>query len=90
MKVKELIARLQQEDPEALVVCQSDGEGNSYSPLADVAGSAEGFLEGYVADSTWSGDRRYRKLTPELEAEGYGEDDVDETAEAAVFLQPVN
>ena len=36
MKVKNLIELLQKEDPERLVVCQKDPEGNSYSPLSDM------------------------------------------------------
>lgn len=50
MKVKHLIKTLQKEDPEMLIVMSKDGEGNSFSPLADIG---DGF---YVAESTWSGD----------------------------------
>ena len=50
MKVKKLIKLLQAYDPNTEVVMSSDGEGNSYSPLAD---AGQGF---YVAESTWSGD----------------------------------
>lgn len=49
MKTKDLIAALQELDPESIVICQSDAEGNSYSPLA---GADKGV---YVEDSTWSG-----------------------------------
>lgn len=84
MKVKELIDLLQQQNPEAVVVCQADPEGNSYSPLSSVE------PEGYVAETTWSGERRLLALTPELEQQGYSEEDVDEGATPAVFLVPVN
>ena len=35
MTVKELIEGLQSEDPDRLVICQKDPEGNGYSPLAN-------------------------------------------------------
>lgn len=50
MKVKELIRKLQKEDPESVVVLQSDSEGNGYSPLADVDSDAV-----YIPETTWSG-----------------------------------
>ena len=37
MKVKDLIKELQKLNPEALVMLQSDPEGNSYSRMAGVA-----------------------------------------------------
>ncbi len=49
MKIKDLVLLLQDMDPEAEVICQSDAEGNSYSPLAGVD---KGF---YVEDSTYAG-----------------------------------
>ena len=36
MKVKDLIKLLQAEDPEAVVILQSDGEGNDYSPVRSI------------------------------------------------------
>lgn len=86
MKVKELIELLKNEDPDSIVICQKDPEGNGYSPLYSV----EGDSQGYVPDSTWSGERALLKLTPELVEQGFSEEDVDETAEKAVFLVPVN
>jgi hypothetical protein len=90
MKVKELIERLKLENPEAIVICQRDPEGNGYSPLDDVDGDSTGILQGYVPVTTWYGERRFCKLTPELRAEGYNELDVCESAEPAIFLVPVN
>jgi hypothetical protein len=52
MTVKQLIAKLSTLPPGALVVSQKDGEGNGYSPLADLD------LGVYRADSTWSGERK--------------------------------
>lgn len=51
MKVIELIAALQQMDPECEVILQKDAEGNGYSPLAGADGLAV-----YVPDTTWSGE----------------------------------
>lgn len=84
MKVKDLIELLKQEDPEALVICQRDPEGNGYSPLSSL------YEFGYVAENTWSGYAKLRELTPELIEEGFTEEDVDEDSEKAVFLVPVN
>lgn len=50
MKVKELIEELSKLDGERLVVMSKDGEGNSYSPLADVIEAT------YVPETTWRGD----------------------------------
>jgi hypothetical protein len=66
MTVKELIELLENEDHNKLVVMSKDGEGNSYSPLADF-----GNVNVYRADSTWSGDVGFSKLTPKLKKAGY-------------------
>jgi len=50
MKVKELIALLQKEDPEREVILQKDAGGNGHSPLSDL------WTATYVPDSTWSGE----------------------------------
>lgn len=70
------------------VVMSKDGEGNSYSPLAEAGESM------YAADSTWSGERY---MTPEDIAEhiagGGAEDDywqAPDDAVRAVCLWPVN
>lgn len=50
MTVKDLIEQLQDLPQTHEVVMSKDAEGNSHSPVAELA---EGV---YVADSTWSGD----------------------------------
>jgi hypothetical protein len=50
IKVGELIQKLQELDQDALVVLSSDGEGNQYSPLADVEAGK------YAAENTWRGE----------------------------------
>ena len=84
MTVKELIADLQQEDGDRLVVMASDGEGNKYSPLSAYDTGA------YTPESTWSGEVGLEKLTPELEKQGYSEEDVAEDGVPALILYPVN
>lgn len=49
MKVKELIKRLGDHDPELEVILVKDSEGNGYSPLAGIGTSY------YIAETTWSG-----------------------------------
>ncbi len=49
MNVEELIRRLQQLDPQTIIVMSSDSEGNEYSPLAGMA------LGWYAPESTWGG-----------------------------------
>ena len=89
MLVKDLIAQLQECDPDAIVVMSSDGEGNNKSPLADIDDSCV-----YIPDSTWSGDTKLAELTPELEAAGYGEEDCvhpdEDNAQPCVILWPTN
>lgn len=50
MKVKELIAELQKQDQEALVIFSKDSEGNIFKPIDEV----EACL--YVADQSWYGE----------------------------------
>ena len=50
MKVKQLIKELQKLPADAVVVLSSDGEGNQYSPLADVGEYK------YVEQNSWCGD----------------------------------
>jgi len=84
MKVAELIEQLKKEDPASVVVMAKDSEGNSYSPLSD-------FWNGvYRAETTWSGEVGYDKLTPELEKAGYSEEDIIEDGESAIILCPTN
>lgn len=85
MKVKELIKLLAEENQEAEVIMSSDGEGNSYSPFYCL-----GDVDTYKADSTWSGDMGYSKLTKELKDAGYGDGDIITDGKPAVLLCPSN
>lgn len=83
MTVRELIAKLQEYDPEAVVVMSSDREGNGHSPLDEIDAST------YVPDTTWSGelwDPEYDEADPE------DEDAWERPANAVpcVCLWPVN
>ena len=81
--VKNLIAQLQQENPDAIVVMAKDAEGNGYSPYCD-------FWAGvYQAETTYSGEVGYPALTDELRDEGYGEEDVLPDGVPAVILCPM-
>ena len=87
MTVDELRAQLEGVDGSRIVVMSSDGEGNSFSPLADLDDESV-----YVAEYTWSGDIRYPILTDELRQHGYTEEDVytGDDAVPALVLWPVN
>ena len=50
MKIYELIALLERHDRELEVIMSKDGEGNDFSPLADVNEGS------YRPDTTWSGE----------------------------------
>ena len=84
MNVRELIAILQKEDPERIVICSCDAEGNGYSPLASASRAA------YLAENTWSGEIGLEELTAEDRAAGYSEEDVCKKGVPALILQPVN
>ncbi len=83
MKVSDLINILSEQDPDAEVVLSSDGEGNSYSPLADYS------IGAYDADTTWGGQFGASELTEEMEREGYTKEDLIEGVKA-VCLWPTN
>lgn len=88
MNVSDLIEVLSKADPTALVVMSSDEEGNSYKPLHSINMSE--YV--YVSDG-WEGSIKLHTLTPELEAVGYGDEDVwdeewDEEAPRCVVLWP--
>lgn len=85
MKVKNLIEELNKLNPEAIVIMSGDGEGNQYSPLADIVG--ENMV--YSANSTWEGDIGYKKLTPELIKDGYTEEDI-KLGKDCIILYPTN
>lgn len=85
MTVKDLIKLLEQENPDRLVICQKDAEGNGYSPLCGVSQG------GYLADSTWSGDVKLEFLTENFKLLGFSEEDVaDESYIPALILYPIN
>ena len=84
MKVKELKKLLEKVDDDLIVICQADREGNGYSPLSDMDDSCV-----YEADSTWSGEVGYAKLTPALKKQGYGEEDLRD-GEPCLILLPSN
>jgi hypothetical protein len=82
--VREMIAALQREDPDAIVVMAKDAEGNSYSPYRQLWAGA------YQAETTWYGKAGPPALTDELRAEGYTEEDVFPDGVPAVILTPIN
>ena len=84
MKVWELIEILQEYDPNRLVICQKDAEGNGYSPLDDVEAAA------YEATTTWMGEAYLEELTEELKESGFTEEDVSRNGVPALVLCPMN
>jgi len=84
MKVKELKKLLETVDDNRLVIMAKDGEGNGYSPLAEIDDCST-----YKADSTWSGEIGIEKLTPELKKQGYSKLDMCGGVKALV-LWPIN
>ncbi len=83
MTVQELIAELQQMDPERLIVMAKDAEGNGYSPLSSM------WEGGYAAESTYSGEAGLEELTEEDKKDGYVQEDVVDGVPALV-LCPTN
>lgn len=84
MTVKQLIQALQKEDPNRLVVCSSDAEGNSYSPLYHIDRAA------YLANTPWSGEVGLENLTAADRRAGYSEEDVCNGGVSALILVPTN
>ena len=84
MTVQHLKEILDTLDPSMLVVLSKDSEGNRYSPLVGHE------VMNYVPERRWVGMVYDPELTPELEADGYTEDDVynDVDAVPAVILWP--
>ena len=83
MKVKELVELLQEMDPEALVVMSEDSECcNNFNELC---GASTGFWDerdgGYVFP--------INELTPELQEEGYYEEDDAFDGPPCVCLRPI-
>lgn len=81
MKVSELIKRLQEVDPDNIVVLSRDGEGNGYRRLAGVDTSSR-----YNPEEDEVG---LRELTEADRRSGYSEEDVMEEGEDCVILWPV-
>lgn len=84
MTVKELIEKLQKEDPDRVVIVQRDIEGNGYSPLTDWWTGA------YRAETSWYGEAGLEKLTHADKKQGYTEDDILDDGVPALFFCPVN
>lgn len=86
MTLDELRAELAKLDlpGDTIVVMSKDGEGNGYSPLAEVDAAM------YDAETTWSGERCLsdEQRTATGEPDEYRE--APETAVAAVYLWPTN
>ena len=74
MTVKELIKKLQKEDPNRIVVLSIDEEGNGFKELADVQTA-----------SYQDGETGLEKLTPELKKQGYSEEDLLDGTPAIVL-----
>lgn len=89
MKVKELIIKLQMLESlgggERVVIMAQDGEGNSFSPLADMEDNAA-----YRADSTWSGEVGLEVLDEKHRASGFTEEDLVLDGEPALVFWPTN
>lgn len=86
MTVRELIEALKGMDPDRLVVLQKDGEGNGYSPLADVDDNAA-----YMPETTWSGEVGLQFLTAEDRSSGFSDEDLAHpNATPCVILGPTN
>ena len=84
MTVLELINFLSKLDPNRIIVISKDGEGNSYSPLANFSTAA------YKADTTWSGEIGLEELPDDLKALGYSEADLVTNGTPCVVLWPAN
>lgn len=81
MIVRDLIKLLEKEDPERLVVCQGDPEGNFFSELEDIESMAYDSRNNEVG---------YEELTEELRNEGFDEADVMENGIPSLILIPQN
>jgi len=82
MTVANLIEDLKKEDPNRIVICSADAEGNNYTPLAGF------YTAAYKAETTWCGAVGMEKLTKEDVDRGYGEEDVMVDGVPCVVLKP--
>ncbi len=84
MTVAELIAELQKMDPNRIVVCQEDSEGNGYRLLMGADDNAA-----YLAETTWSG-QVYRETKDRDDLEDEDMASSYEGCVPCVVLFPVN
>ena len=84
MTVKELVEKLRQVEPDRLVVCQKDPEGNGYSPLEDWWTGA------YLSITIGPVKAGLEKLTAADRRAGYSEEDVVRDGVPALFLVPAD
>jgi hypothetical protein len=80
MKVKELIEELTKVNPEAVVVLSIDSEGNAYNEVHSMSNE-------YNWKPLW-GEIGLKKLTEELEADGWTEEDTMPDGVDCVLLWP--
>lgn len=86
MKVSDLIAALENLDPDMEVILQKDGEGNGFSPLA---GADPDCI--YVAENTWAGE--VYDVNWSADDAGYDEDEWEtllEVSPRALVLFPID
>lgn len=78
--VADMIKELQELDPALPVIMAGDQEGNSYS-------LTRGVDTGFVEELAWLMEScgHYGELTPELEAQGYTEEDIFDIPVAVVY-----
>lgn len=78
------LAELDHLPGETIVVLAKDGEGNGYSPLAEVEDAM------YLAESTWSGEHYLTAEQVAADPECGEDDEAPDDAVPAVFLWPTN
>ena len=79
MTIRELIAILQRQDQDRMVILSRDPEGNGHAPVEDYWTGA------YNSETRETG---MEKLTPEAVADGYTEEDVLIGGSPALCLVP--
>lgn len=84
MNVKKLIEELQKQDPDRVVICQKDSEGNGYSPIGKMWTGA------YREETSWYGHAGLEELTDLDYKRGFCEADVVLDGVPALFLVPTN
>jgi len=88
MTVAELIAQLQECDPDAYVITASDSEGNVFSPVSTTFGDGVYVAESSIRGEVWAG----RKLTQDLKDAGFDEEDCYDEPDGldCIVLYPTN